>query len=416
MPVRGERRVRILYISYDGLMEPLGQSQVLQYLKKLATNHAITLVTFEKKADWRDVARRESLRAEVRQAGIRWIPLRYHQRPSLPATVFDVATGLAVCSYLVLRHKIQIVHARSYVAAVIALRLKRRLGTRFVFDMRGFWADERVDAGNWPSTSRVYRAAKAFERRFLTSADVVVSLTRNGVRLMRQFPYLADRGPRFEVIPTCTNLELFRPPAEEKIVPRQPGGPLTVGYVGTASGWYLFSSTLVAFNRIRQLRPGSRFLIINKGQHAFIREQLAQHGIPESCAEIRQAGHAQVPLEMHKMDVTVFFIKPVFSKKASAPTKLGEFLGCGVPCLTNGGVGDVEDVVEGERVGALVRDFEPATIERGVDELLRLLDEPDLRTRCVAAARKHFALEDGVAAYDRIYRSLAPAGDGATRS
>ena len=27
---------RVLYISYDGMLEPLGQSQVLQYLRRLA--------------------------------------------------------------------------------------------------------------------------------------------------------------------------------------------------------------------------------------------------------------------------------------------------------------------------------------------------------------------------------------------
>jgi glycosyltransferase involved in cell wall biosynthesis len=400
---------RVLYISYDGLMEPLGQSQVLQYLKKLAAEHEIALVTYEKKEDWRDERRRESLMREVREAGIRWHPLRYHRRPSLPATAYDVSVGLAVCTYLALRYRVQIVHARSYVAAVIALSLRRRLGTRFVFDMRGFWADERVDAGNWSADSRVYKAGKAYERRFLTGADVVVSLTRAGVRIMRDFPYMTGRPARFEVIPTCTNLELFHPPAAGSAA-RPAQSPFTVGYVGTVSGWYVFPPALVAFNRIRQIRPDARLLIINRGQHAYIREQLAQHAIPTSCVEIREAGHSEVAGEIRKMDVTVFFIKPVFSKQASAPTKLGEFLGCGVPCLTNAGVGDVEDVVEGERVGVLVREFTPEAVERGAEELMRMVNEATVRDRCVRAARKWFALEDGVSAYSRIYASLSRGG------
>lgn len=400
------RSVRVLYISYDGLMEPLGQSQVLQYLQKLAAAHQITLVTYEKKEDWDDAPRRDQLRAQVRAAGIRWVPLRYHRRPSLPATAFDIALGVVVCTYFALRDRLQIVHARSYVPSVIALVLRRFLGLRFIFDMRGFWPDERVDAGNWSKTSRVYKAAKWFERRFLTRADVVVSLTRTGVGLTRAFPFLAKRPPHFEVIPTCTNLDMFRPAPDGPAAAPSATGPLTVGYVGTAKGWYIFPPVLAAFDRIRRLRPDSKFVMINRGQHDYVRGEMTAHGIPDDCVEIRAAGHAEVPAEIRKMDVTVFFIKPVFSKKASAPTKLGEFLGCGVPCLTNAGVGDVEAVVEGERVGVLLREFTPRAIDRGVDELLRLLDEPDVRSRCVAAARKWFALEDGVAAYDRIYRSL----------
>jgi hypothetical protein len=34
---------------------------------------------------------------------------------------------------------------------------------------------------------------------------------------------------------------------------------------------------------------------------------------------------------MNSMNAGVFFINPFYSKIASAPTKLGEFLGCGVP-------------------------------------------------------------------------------------
>jgi len=38
----------VLYISYTGLSDPLGESQVLQYLLRLAQKHRISLITFEK--------------------------------------------------------------------------------------------------------------------------------------------------------------------------------------------------------------------------------------------------------------------------------------------------------------------------------------------------------------------------------
>lgn len=47
----------IVYLSYEGLTDPLGPSQVLAYLKPLsALGHRITLITFEKpertSAEW----------------------------------------------------------------------------------------------------------------------------------------------------------------------------------------------------------------------------------------------------------------------------------------------------------------------------------------------------------------------------
>ena len=43
---------KILYISYDGLLEPLGQSQILSYLKILSKDFSISVLSFEKKKDW----------------------------------------------------------------------------------------------------------------------------------------------------------------------------------------------------------------------------------------------------------------------------------------------------------------------------------------------------------------------------
>ena len=43
--------MKIFYISYTGILEPLGESQVLSYLEKLTKDYSckIILVTFEKK-------------------------------------------------------------------------------------------------------------------------------------------------------------------------------------------------------------------------------------------------------------------------------------------------------------------------------------------------------------------------------
>ena len=46
------KKGRILYISYDGLMEPLGQSQVLNYLKGLSVDYQLFVITYEKKGDF----------------------------------------------------------------------------------------------------------------------------------------------------------------------------------------------------------------------------------------------------------------------------------------------------------------------------------------------------------------------------
>lgn len=399
--------MRVLYLTYDGLLEPLGQSQVLQYMLQLARSHRITLLSYEKPEDLADARSRRAVEAALREAGIEWRPLRYHRQPTSLATAYDLAVGFVLASYLVIRRRIQIVHARSYVPSVLALALKRLFGTRFLFDMRGFWPDQRVDCGAWSGDSRLYRVAKWFERRFLTRADAVVSLTRAGVAAMREISYLRDALPRFEVIPTCTNLELFCPRVLGVSEQDEDGRPFTVGYVGSVGPWYLFDLMVECFAMLRDVHLAARFLIVAQRRHDYIRERVEAAGIPKDCVEIKGTGYLGVPHEMRRMDAGIFFLKPFPSFKAVAPTKVGEFLACGVPCLSNAGIGDLEEILEGESVGVILRDYNRQGKELAVKRLIELAEQSDVRQRCVAAAHRHFSLASGVETYDRIYRSLA---------
>lgn len=397
----------VLYLTYDGLLEPLGQSQVWEYLKRLSGSHKVVLVSFEKPEDLSDPIRMKNMRAMAMAAGVTWAPLKYHKRPSAPATAFDILAGILVGFWLTLRYRIDIFHARSYVPAVMALVLKSLLGRRFVFDMRGFWADERVDGGIWPRDGSLYRTAKWFEKRLLLSADRVVSLTMAAVEAMRRFPYLERRAPIFDVITTCTDLELFSPPISPAKPPvEQWPRPLKLGYVGTVGVWYLFDETIICFKMILEDLPDAHLHILNRGDHAYIRDCLKRHDIPASAVTLESTDRAGVARAMKAMDAGMFFIKPAFSKVASAPTKLGEFLGCGVPCLSNAGVGDMADILHGSSVGVALSDFSESAMREGIRKIVAMIRDPETAKRCRIEALRHFSIDDGVASYDRIYREL----------
>jgi glycosyltransferase involved in cell wall biosynthesis len=393
--------MRLLYISYTGMLEPLGQSQVVAYLERLSASHQIDLISFEKSNDWNQEAGRGALRDRLKTADVRWHPLRYHKRLSLGATAYDVFKGLRLARRIATERDVEIVHARSYVASVVALRIKREFGTRFVFDMRGFWPDEKVESGSWSRTSPVYRLAKRFERVFLREADVVVSLTRAGVEAMREFEAIKKSDKVFQVIPTCADLQRFQPSG------LQLGPPFTLGYVGNVGGWYRFPPVLEAFSAVRDKEPDARLLVVNRGQHESIRNHLLAYKVPIENVEVITLDFADVPNAMQRMHATAFFIEPTLSKQASAPTKLAEFLGCGVPCLVNDGVGDMGRIVREDGVGVVVEKLTTDAVQEGARRLVGLAADSTVRSRCVASAERRFSLDSGVAAYDRIYRSFA---------
>ena len=391
----------ILYISYDGMLEPLGQSQVLAYLEELAPNWRVHLVSFEKPADWADRARRRTVAERIAAAGIRWHPLTYHKRPTAPATAFDIAHGTARALALALRHRLAIVHARSYVAALIALAVKRVTGAKFLFDMRGLWADERVDGGLWPRGGRLYRIAKSIERRLLLAADHVVTLTHASEAEIHGFPYLAERAPPMSVIPTCADLDRFT------IQGPPPTAPFVLGYVGSVGTWYLLDDMLRCFRFIQAAEPGARLLVVNRNEQALIAERVRHHGIDPAAVDVRASEHRDLPRLIARMSAGMALIKPVYSKIASAPTKLAEYLGCGVPCLGTTGVGDMESILESRRVGVALRDSSDDELQCGIERLVALTRDPDVQDRCRRAATELFSLDTGVAAYAAIYDRLA---------
>jgi glycosyltransferase involved in cell wall biosynthesis len=400
----GHRAVRTLYITYDGLLEPLGQSQVWSYVRRLSREHSMFLLSFEKTEHIHQAERMDAMRTECRDAGVVWIPLRYHKRPTVPATAYDIAAGILVGLVLTTRYKIQIVHARSYVAAVIALALKRMTRARFVFDMRGFWADERVDGGLWPAQGALYRTAKKLECRFLCSADAVVSLTRAAVNAMRQFPCIAGRPVRFEVIPTCADMHLFCPGT-----PRPDRDGFILGYVGSVGVWYLFNEVLAVFKVLKKMRPDARLLVVNRGGHDSIREAAGRAGIADADLELVEADHRKMPALIQRMDASAFFYKTSFSTAATAPTKLAELLAVGIPVMTNSGVGDSAEVVinGGLPVGVVVSDFSTSHIEQSVRDLLALCRETDINSRCRAVALRHFSADWGSGRYSNLYRAVS---------
>ena len=113
---------KVLYITYDGILEPLGQSQVLNYTEQLSLKNQIYILSYEKRKDFNDALLVRSAQNRCREAGITWFPLPYHK--SLLGTFFDILRGIFKAIFIRFKHKIEIVHCRSYLPALIGLLLK----------------------------------------------------------------------------------------------------------------------------------------------------------------------------------------------------------------------------------------------------------------------------------------------------
>lgn len=404
----GYHSSRILYISYDGMLEPLGESQVISYVERLASDHAITVLSFEKGQDLGDRPRVSAMQRRLEAHRITWIRLRYHKRPPVLSTMFDVITGTLRAWTQCRRHAVTIVHARSYVPALIALGARGASGARFLFDMRGFWVDEKVEAGHWMAGGLLYRVGKWWERRFFESADALVSLTEQGVRTLPQLGYDVPPTVVVEVIPTCVDLDRFTPGTKDPELVGSLGlaGACVIGCIGTMSNWYMRHEMLRYLARAAHVLDRTRILIVTREDHEALRRDADAADMPRDRLVLTRADFADMPRFTRLFDAGVFFIRPARSKSASAATKLAEFLACGVPVIINAGVGDSGTIVRDGRVGVVLSAVDDEAFERSLLDVRALLADRAIGDRCRQVARERFDVEQGVEKYRRVYERL----------
>lgn len=405
---------RVLYISYNGMLDPLGQSQVIPYLKELSrAGVQFTLLSFERPDAYtrEGIERCEELRRELATSGIDWHWLRYHKTPTLPATSYDVLAGIRYGSRLMRRKQIEMVHARSHIPATIALRLKRRFDVKMIFDVRGLMADEYVDAGHWQKDSIPYRITKAVEGRALASADGVVTLTERIWPLINRWDGLRDRSVAHEVVPCCADLELFRFSQKDRDRRRTElalHDRFAVVYSGSIDGWYLTESMADFFVALQRRRRNAYFLWLTPARHERVHELMRARGTSENDYTVLAPSSRDVPSYLSTADAGLAFIKPCFSKLASSPTKYAEYLGCGLPLIINEGVGDSDALITREKVGALVRDFNELEYANAAGIIESFAGDPEqTRRRTREVAERLFDVRRiGAERYARLYKTV----------
>lgn len=412
---------RVLFVSYNGMLDALGQSQVIPYLRELGKRGVFfTLLSFERAAAFKSDgrARCAELRDQLGADNIDWHWLRYHQKPSLPATIYDVLSGIRYAAKLVRRNKIEMVHARSHIPATIALALKKRFPLKIIFDVRGLLAEEYVEAEHWSKGSIPYRLTKSMELRALAASEGVVTLTKKIWSVIENWEGLRGRQVVHEVIPCCADLELFKFRFEDRRQRRAElglGDRFTIVYSGSIGSWYLSDKLADFFVQLLEHRHDAHFLWLTPGDSAIIRKLMNARGIKSAQYTVRSAASVEVPSYLSASDLGIAFYKPGFSKRATSPVKVTEYLACGLPLVINTGIGDLDSLVTNEQLGALVDDFaapEYAKVIATIEQLAR--DQETMRARARAAAERFFDVREvGIERYARLYEQvLAAPGSG----
>jgi glycosyltransferase involved in cell wall biosynthesis len=404
----------ILFISYDGLTDPLGQSQIIPYLKGIAQHgYRFTILSCDKP----DAYQSNQVYVErlLQNFAIRWISIPYHKTPPVLSSVYDYIALKKKAAKLFQEDPYVMVHTRPGIPTLLALWLKKKFGIYFFNDVRGFWADERVDGGMWnlknPLYKKIYQFFKQHEYDCLNQADAVTCLTEAAKKEMQSWTAVSKQPLPITVIPCSVDLQLFNPDTISAQTKSKWKSSLGIkddeqvfSYLGSIGGWYLTDEMMQFAVELSKEIPKAKFLFISPHRHEKIREAAKQNGLDVSKLVISSAARHEVPELLSLSDYSLFFIKPCYSKISSSPTKHGEIMAMGIPVITNSGVGDVAEIVERYESGFLLPQFSKQDFQHLAKQIATA---PVFNPEAIRnAAKEIYSLDHAISKYTEKYQQV----------
>ncbi len=379
---------KVLYITYDGLLDPLGSSQILPYVHGLSDKYHFFILSYEKKERIRS-AQFNELKKKLNVSGIKHNHLLFAKKKWLP---LQILKGYLYSVKLIYQNKISLIHTRSFIPGIVALLLKKTLKIPFIFDMRGLWIDERVDAGVLKNKI-LYKFLKYLERTVLRNAAHITVLTEN---LKNMLINRYDLKIPIKVIPTCVDLNRFNSKKPNYDI-------IKLVYFGSCGPRYNIEEVINFFNQLKKLKRAQLTLIINNPQD--LSEDLKK--VMENNKDVKiieKLSREEIVKIIGSFNVSILFLNDKRANLGVCPTRFGESLACGIPAVISKNMGDCYKLIEKNDIGIVVNGFNEKEYFFAIQKLLKLIKGENLAVRCRNVAENNFNLKKGIEEYGNTYQ------------
>lgn len=317
-------------------------------------------------------------------------------RPSPVRWLRNVDDGPAVIAGLIrpaaryddaLADGVDFVYERLSAYSTLGLRMAMRRRVPFVLEYNG---SERWMAENWGGGVRWPAVVSGVERANLRHAALVSVVSEALAEVAERDGAASDR---IVVIPNGVDPDRFHPSAEPfsegPLAPAE--GRVTVGFAGTFGPWHGVTVLVNAFARLIEDEPATtdrlRLLLIGSGP-LLGQIEVQTEAWPEGAIVLAgDVAPEDMPRALAACDILVSPQLPTDEKGGffGDPIKLYEYMAMGKAVIASN-IGRIPRALENNVSGLLTQPGDPEAL---AEAICLLSEDPPLRARLGAAARRH---------------------------
>lgn len=388
---------KALYFSYDGLLDPLGQSQIVPYVSVIsAAGHSLTIVSFEKVE--RTKKQIKLMEIKLQKIGVNWVRLEFRSGKFWAIKRF--ISGVLLIRKLCNRIQPDFMHLRGLVPAVI-FELSRS-AVPSLYDFRGFALGEWVDIGKITQSSLLYRVLDQLDRKAVKSASGLVVLEESAKRLLKE-TYDVPNVP-LKVIRTCTDVKRY---TKRKNV-HSKGSAMRFAFLGGAKFPYRPDLALMLIKKLIEHGVDCNIDFINKGDHCIIEKATDLTSISKEKVRILSCEHSKIPDILTTYDCGIVMVETSHWRRVCSPTKMGEYLASGLPVISLEGIDAIDDLSERtECVTTINREELLGHFQEGrAQKILSFIKSTGITQKCQNLAKNEFDLEIAANLYVELYSEM----------
>ena len=358
---------------------------MLKYISKLRDAGVIFhLITFEQQQYALSAPETISEKEKLAKLGIKWYPRQFKTgRFLLLKKGLNFLSAFWLILRLKVRHRPKLILAFANVAASMAYICSVTLRIPLCIFSFEPHSDFLAELGQWKKSGWKYRIMNALEWRAGKRAAYVLTGTRYMVERLKEL------GAHGQILrqPTGIDEEQFqfsessRKTIREKL---QIGDRPVLIYTGKFGDLYIKEEMAVLCGTLLQCQSNFFFVFLTGHPEEELLGWMKKYGVDSEHVYIGRVPYEEVPAWLSAADVGVVGIAGFPSRKYCSPTKVGEYLLCGLPYIVQENTSEDDVVAKQWNVGAVIRSFAANDVSEAWPTLNKLLAEDKMvvRKRC----------------------------------